>query len=46
MNEIKQSQLIKYLNKSDVRKLANKHNRRAGKDFLVMLDAMIERKPA
>ncbi|MBE0571968.1 MAG: hypothetical protein IH618_10530 [Ignavibacteriaceae bacterium] len=35
---------MKYLNQSQVRKLANKHNRRVGKDFLVMLDAMIERK--
>ena len=35
---------MKYINVSQVRKLANQHDRRAGKDFLTLLDAMFERK--
>jgi hypothetical protein len=34
---------MKYINVSQVRKLANSHGKRVGKDFLTLLDAMIER---
>ncbi len=35
---------MKYINKTNIKKLVNAQGKRAGKDFLFQLDLMIERK--
>jgi len=35
---------MKYINQSNIKKLANSNGKRAGKDFLLQLDIMIEQK--
>lgn len=35
---------MKYINQSNIKKLAHSHGKRTGKDFLLQLDIMIEEK--